>query len=386
MWIALSLVLSAAVTAAAATIPFTAWNTSVVTSANLYYSQEAVDASGNSYVCGYTDGSVFGGSAGAVKGFLGKYGPSGHFVWGTQIPNGRFDSITIDPTGGVYVSSGSSILKYNSAGNLQWSGGTPGDLVYGIAIDPSKNIFVAGVVGNPDNAFLSKLDSSGNVLWTRTPQTSVTTTSYPSAVAVDSSGDVIMIGQDYFNNFTASNGFAAKYDPGGNLLWNPQFGSTTDSTLTNGVAIDSKSNIYIAGEGGPLLGEPVSNMPGYLIKYDATDNQQWISRFNQFSGPMPVRLDPNGGEYVPGSFNEILKYSTTGTQVAQTPIPSSGLSDLAYNKGNLYLLNYSSDRNGFNSYLTDVVVAVVPEPSAIALLGWGCAGLLWIAFRRHVKT
>jgi hypothetical protein len=217
-----------------------------------------VDASGNVYVAGYFEGTadfdpgvgtVNLTSAGGTDGFVSKLDSSGNFVWaksfggvGTDIAN----AVAVDASGNVYTtgyfhgtadfdpgvgisnltSAGGAdgfVSKLDSSGNFVWAksfDGTGTDIASSVAVDASGNVFTTGrFLGTVDfdrgagtanltsagslDAFVLKLNSSGNFVWAK----SVGGVGHDvaNAVAVDASGNVYVAG--YFEG-------TADFDPG----------------------------------------------------------------------------------------------------------------------------------------------------------------------------
>ena len=202
----------------------------------------AVDSSGNVYTTGYFYGTVdFDPGAGTAnltsQGFMdvfvSKLDSSGDYVWakslgGTSRNYGH--SVAVDSSGNVYTTghfdgtvdfdpgagttnltaSGTDVFvsKLDSSGNYVWAknfGSTSISHGYSVAVDSSGNVYTTGYFsgtadfdpgagtanltsnGNTD-AFVSKLDSSGNYVWAKS---FVTHPSGPMgmSVAVDTSGN-----------------------------------------------------------------------------------------------------------------------------------------------------------------------------------------------------
>ena len=218
-----------------------------------------VDATGDVYLGGRTDGTLPGQvSAGVLDAFVRKYDPDGNELWTRQFgSSGRDNSrfIALDPKGNIYaggrtsgalpgqVSAGGRdafVRKYDSDGNELWTrqfGTAAFDGVRGVAADSMGNVFVAGgtrgafpgqVSAGDLDMYVRKYDRDGNVVWTRqfgTPEADVQSSGGGGGVdllAVDSTGSVYvggltlgtLTGQD--PNAGSADAFVRKYDRFGN--------------------------------------------------------------------------------------------------------------------------------------------------------------------------
>lgn len=148
-------------------------------------------------------------------------------------------------------------LTVDSSGNKIVVGSTDGDL--------------GGVNQGGTDIYVSKIDSSGNLLWIRqfSPAYSAlildaTGWDRVNGVAVDSSDNIYVAGLTT-SNLAATNGgggnedaWVAKLNPGGTLVWIKQFvpsysalildAASTESA--NDIKIDSSGNLYIIGNSG----------------------------------------------------------------------------------------------------------------------------------------
>jgi len=126
----------------------------------------AVDASGNVYVTGLPEGALPGQtSSGGYDAFARKYDDSGNEVWTKQFgtsANDEASSVAVDASGNVYVtgategafpgqiSSGNYddfVRKYDDSGNEVWTkqfGTSANDYANSVAVDTSGNVYVAG--------------------------------------------------------------------------------------------------------------------------------------------------------------------------------------------------------------------------------------------------
>jgi hypothetical protein len=308
----------------------------------------AVDASGNVYVTGFTNGTFAGEtSAGLEDAFVRKYDASGGVVWTRQFGTTGYDEafgVAVDASGNVYVtgfttgtfagqiSAGGDdafLRKYDASGNVVWTRqfGTPaGERAFGVVVDASMNAYVVGytesALGGPfsggnSDAFVRKFDSGGNVLWTRQFGGAGTTTAY--GVAIDGSGNVYVGGRTAVTvtvdcppcTRLVTEGFVRKYDSGGNSLWSREFGTVvtqgqfTVSSLARGVAVDASGNAYAVGTvlGGALEGQTGAGLDDAVLrKYDPSGNVLWTRQFGTAADDVGfgVAVDPSGNAVVSG--------------------------------------------------------------------------------------
>jgi len=311
----------------------------------------AVDTSGDIFVGGYTDGVLPGQtSAGGRDGFLSKYDSSRNLLWTRQLGTSGSDyvyGVAADAVGNVFIAGNTSgtlpgmsssggtdgfIRKYNSAGSEVWTqqwGTTDTDYPAHIALDGSGNIFVGGETygvfsgqassGGVD-VFVSKLNSSGTVLWTR--QFGTSSTDYLDGLTADTSGNIYVSGTVYatLSGQTSSGGndaFMRKYDTSGNALWTRQFGTSANDT-GRGIGLDSSGNIYVSGTTeGTFPGQSSSGyIDIFLRKHDSSGNEIWTrqlgSNGNDYSNGLA--LDSSGNVYLAGH--------TQGALPGQTPLGS----------------------------------------------------------------
>ena len=151
------------------------------------------------------------------------------------------------------------LLKYDSAGNLLWSrqfGSAQTEQGVYVTTDHQNNVYVAGhTYGNIGgtnaggmDAFVIRMDSSGNTVWSR--QLGTSADDPVDAICTDGSGNVYIGGRTGGNlagmNAGPGDGYFAKYDSSGNLLLTRQFGSSQDDGV-NSLAVDASGNLYVGG-------------------------------------------------------------------------------------------------------------------------------------------
>ncbi len=257
----------------------------------------AVDSLGNVYISGYTYTDLAGTSAGGQDAYLIKFDSLGNHLWSEQIGTSSGDqswSVAVDGTGNAYISGRTAgslgrpnvgsqdafLVKYDSSGNLLWSqqiGTSEWDQSMGVTTDNTGNLYIGGStrgnLGGPDNGdmdvFLTKIDSSGNELWSRQIGTSDLDRGW--SVAVDGAGNIFISGDTEGDlggpNTGNKDAFLAKFDSSGSLLWTQQIGSTQlDQSWT--VTVDGSGNAYITGQTRGNLGGPnAGDYDAFLVKY-----------------------------------------------------------------------------------------------------------------------
>jgi hypothetical protein len=300
----------------------------------------AVDASGNVYVAGYTEGGLDGNiSAGLADVFLVKYNSVGVKQWTRQLGtalNDYGEAVAVDASGNVYVAGSTEggldgnisagladifLVKYDSAGVKQWTrqlGTTLTDIGEGIAVDASGNVYVTGytdgsldgnITAGGNDIFLVKYDSAGVKQWT--VQLGSTSNDYGEGVAVDASGNVYVTGWtegglDGNINVGMADIFLVKYDSSGVKQWTVQLGSTLDD-ISEGLAVDASGNVYVAGytQGGLDGYNSAGNTDIFLVKYDSSGVKQWTRQLGttDFEEGSGVAVDASGNVYVTGWTN-----------------------------------------------------------------------------------
>jgi hypothetical protein len=114
-----------------------------------------------------------------------------------------------------------------------------------------------GANAGGEDAFLAKYDGDGNPLWTRQLGTADNDSSLH--VAADASGSAFISGYTHGSlggpNAGGLDAFLSKYDPDGNLLWTRQLG-TAEEDVSYGVAAAASGSVFIGGYTAGSLGGP----------------------------------------------------------------------------------------------------------------------------------
>lgn len=224
----------------------------------------AVDASGNVYVTGQSDGdgtSVVNDDYATIK-----YTSSGVESWvkrfnGVGSATDRAVKVVIDAAGNCYVTGRSNsgvdddyvTIKYNSTGGTVWSryddrgnNDRPTEMV----IDAADNIYITGRSGNGNNYdfWTIKYNSAGTMQWNKVYD--YVDDDNPVAMVVDASGKVFICGDSDGDASTLTNYDyqTVAYSSAGSQLWQTRFdGAASNDDFPADITI-SGTNLYITGK------------------------------------------------------------------------------------------------------------------------------------------
>ena len=287
----------------------------------------ALDTSGNVYVVGNSDATWGNPIQPLVPGisdvFIARLDTNGNLVWntflggtgmdeareiavrgGTLYVTGRSDAawgvITIRPYTG---SMDGFVARLDTNGNLRWNsflGGSEFDEAYGIITDGKGAIVVTGFSsgrpgftgswGNPiraytafRDAFLARLDPSGNLAW----NTFLGGNGNDEGMnlAVDGNDNTYVTGystttwENPLRGYTANeDAFVAKVNANGDFAWNTFLGGSSSDQAT-GIDIDTAGNLYVAGYSFRSWGSPVRPLSigndAFALKLDPGGNLMW---------------------------------------------------------------------------------------------------------------
>jgi hypothetical protein len=200
----------------------------------------------------------------------------------------------------------------NSQTNFKWGklfGSQKDEYVLNHLCDLNGNIYVAGkttgVIENnnygKNDGFLTKIDSSGNILWAR--QFGTPGEEDVQWCAMDNLGGIYLTGSTTGDLNGKNSGkedvFVVKYNSEGKLLWAKQFG--TDSTdIARSIYVNKKGDIYLTGDTRGKFGKSaLGDNDFFIMKLDKDGNQIFTKQFGTFK-------DDSGYCITGGKGNDIL--------------------------------------------------------------------------------
>ncbi len=312
----------------------------------------AVDSAGNVYVIGYEYRDDLGQSFNI---WTRKYDSNGFEIWTSTYnsPNNGDDvgyGIAVDSSGNVYVTGAEGrndlgqgwniwTRKYDTNGFEIWtstynSPNNGSDFGHGIAVDNAGNVYVIGDeyrddLGQRNNIWTRKYDSNGFEIWTSTYNSPNNGDEYGKGIAVDSSGNVYVIGTENRSDLGQSwNIWTRKYDSNGFEIWTSTYNSPNSSEDDGeDIAVDNMGNVYVTGT--ELRSDLGQGWNIWTRKYDSNGYEIWTSTYNSpnnsFDCGNGIAVDSAGNVYVIGYEDRgdlgqyyniwTSKYDTNGNEI-----------------------------------------------------------------------
>jgi uncharacterized delta-60 repeat protein len=284
-----------------------------------------VDASGNVYVSCISIGSGTEYDYATIK-----YNSAGVQLWASRYngPGNQNDivtSLSIDASGNTYVTgysrgSGTALdyatIKYNSSGNAQWLqryNGPAGsnDFAYSIAVDAAGNVYVTG---QSDSAASSdyatvKYNSTGVQQWVRRYNGPGNGGDLARFLLLDGSGNIYVTGgsSGIGTNWDMT---TIKYDPSGTLQWAARYnGSGNAVDVGYSIALTNTGTLYVTG----TTAGTGSGNDYCTIKYSQ------LTGIQNVNGSIPSKYEL--GQNYPNPFNPVTNIYIS--------IPKSGFVNMA---------------------------------------------------------
>lgn len=271
------------------------------------------------------------------------------------------------------------LLKITPENNLEWAtyfGGNDFDAIYDLKVLPDGSFVAVGTSGSNSGiategafmddspgvsvAFVSRFTSDGEQLWGTYLGGTVVEfpTTYASSVAVDENDHIIVVGTASMPDFPvtdgahqqnfggAQDGFIAKFNMDGNLLWSTFYGSdgvdrihdvvvTTDSDIV--IYGYTESAVDIASENA-YQSEYAGQGDAFLARFSSNGERIWSTYYggssSELSGGSSVKglaIDGNDHIYIrmdsesadgistPGAHQETLEYTSSNVLAKFSP-------------------------------------------------------------------
>jgi len=254
-------------------------------------------------------------------------------------------SAFVTGSSGVYPNYDGVTVKYDSFGQEVWVARYVGlvdtscDEGHAILADEEGGVYVAGRSGVDPNYdyFIIHYDSTGDSVWADRYDGPGHLQDYASILARDASGNLYVSGAGIRYNPLDYGYVTIKYTPTGVRKWVARHdGCSYFADWPYSIALDSADNVYVTGGSE----SNVTNFDFATVKYDTAGNQCWVLRYTN-SGDFceiatDVVLDSRGNVYVAGEgcyghappwYDIILiKYGEFDALNERFPIPVSPLS------------------------------------------------------------
>lgn len=248
------------------------WSTETGVSGFLSFDESyglTVAQDGSVYATGWTSGNLGGPNAGLYDNWLAKYdNATGSTEWIVQYGTPDYEW--------------SWDVRTDSVGDVYTTGWTLGEL--------------GGSSAGSFDAYLTKFDDEGNLLWTEQFGTSDDDQAY--SLYIDKN-DNIFIGGYTDGSLGGSNdgsfdAWIAKYDQSGNQSWITQFGTSNRDELY-GLVADDLGNLYATGVTQGSLGAlNAGSFDGWTAKLDAASGA--LLTFDGSETTEPILLDGSDGQ------------------------------------------------------------------------------------------
>jgi hypothetical protein len=290
-----------------------------------------------------------------------------------------------------------SIAFAQTPSQLLHYGGSQNDLSYGLCKGNGNTFFTSGyftgsvafgsstlVSNGNEDIYIAKHDSAGQIIWARSAGGAATdmsfSLSYHNGYAYITG---VFTGSALFGTTTLSSsgqtdGFIAKYDESGNLIWAKKAGASVGLDRTDEIAFEGENTMYLCASlagSASYAGTSLSGNGGidaYILKLDTAGNLLKYTNIGGSSNDYSYDLKyANGGLYITGNYasnsidfggatkgnsgsydSYVAKYDTALTMVWSNVGGGSGLDDfeklIVDSTGNCYVTGYITGQAFFS--------------------------------------
>jgi len=246
----------------------------------------ALDDAGNSYVLG-TGGLI-------------KLSAQGALLWANTACQGQNGTLRVSgntvyaaiPWSGAWPSK---LFKVDPNGTVLWVkdfGTAQSRSLTDMVTDSSGFVYIVAATNydwdaNTGDIEVAKFDGTGSLVWAALYNGPFGNADYPSAMAVDTDGAVLVTGWTWNTNrarvgaddLGPLDALTIKFDPSGRLLWSATYrGSLGGPEGGIKIAVDGAGNAFVAG-GASISSPGGSEAIPFLLKYDPEGNRLWTSTY-----------------------------------------------------------------------------------------------------------
>ncbi len=305
--------------------------------------------------------------------------------------------------------------QFSPAWATQGKGSTRTDEGKAIARDANGNVYVAGyfrelvIIGtdtlrsasnNRRDCMVAKYDRNGNPVWAKAFPGVPAQDDRARGIALAADGSIYFTGEirgdvNFGNLFidhtdgTGRNGFLAKLDNNGNVLWANQIESIGGDDRSYGATVATDGSIYVTGQCGNNTvfaagTTPVTTAGGvdaFIAKYAPDGTLQWVSTGGSGAGDRLFEsvIDSQGNIWATG-FSGVGTSITFGAQVL-TPIGEE----------DMLLLKYAPDGNllsaiNFGSTGLDEAGSLTFGPNNLLYVGGSFSNTVTVAGQTYTSA
>jgi arginine repressor len=216
------------------------------------------------------------------------------------------------------------VVKLGSGGNVQWTktiGGSDDDFANSVIQSSDGGYVIAGYTqsfgaGGPD-MYVVKLDSNGNVVWTKTIGGS--NGDVANSIVQSSDGGYVVVGETLSFGASGRDIYVVKLDSSGNVEWTKTIGGSWDD-FANSVIQSSDGGYVIAGYTQSF---GAGGWDIYVVKLDSSGNVIWSKTIGGGDADVAYSIiqSSDGGYIVIG---RTQSFGAGGYDVYVVKIDSSG--------------------------------------------------------------
>lgn len=257
---------------------------------------------------------------GQSDGFIFKFSPNGNRIWGTYLGGENHDIIYTSDIKGNNLAVAGSTQSYSNIS-------TPSthSEIYNLG-----NGIDTGSGSSKNDCFVNQFDLNGFRIWGT--YYGGESNEYPLDLAIDNNDMIIIVGVTYsvqgistpgsfkairtqpVNVNTTGEGFVAKFNSSGNLIWGTYYGLNeiravdTDSNLNIFISGDTGGNQYISTAGTHQLNISHNTSTGvhyydsFIGKFDTNGNRIWGTYFGGYDAEynQDLKIDTEDNIYISG--------------------------------------------------------------------------------------